>query len=73
MNFRSATSALEVWTKLEALYEGRGLANQLFLRRRFFTISMVWVMETSMIQILLLNNDKEIIQVWKMRDYEATL
>ena len=40
MNVRSATSAVEVWTKLEALYEGKGLANRLFLRRRFFTISM---------------------------------
>ena len=27
MNVRSATSAVEVWTKLEALYEGKGLAN----------------------------------------------
>jgi hypothetical protein len=40
MNVRSAATSLEVWTKLEALYEGKGLANRLFLRRRFFTISM---------------------------------
>jgi hypothetical protein len=37
---KSAKTAQEAWTKLCAYHEKRTLANKLFLRRKFFTITM---------------------------------
>ena len=40
LHVRSSTTAKEAWNKLTELYEAKGLANRLFLRRKFFTIQM---------------------------------
>ena len=37
---RSASGALDAWSRLEGHFEKKGLANKLFLRRRFFTAKM---------------------------------
>lgn len=38
---RSATTAKEAWSKLEGHYEIKSLANKLFLRKKYFTMTMV--------------------------------
>ena len=40
MHVSSASSAREVWERLQDLYEAKGLANRLFLRRKLFTCQM---------------------------------
>ena len=37
---RSATTAKEAWSKLEGQYEVKSLANKLFLRKKYFTMTM---------------------------------
>ena len=37
---RSAATAREAWSKLESQYEVKSLANKLFLRKKYFTMSM---------------------------------
>ena len=37
---RTATTAKEAWSKLESHYEVKSLANKLFLRKKYFTMSM---------------------------------
>ena len=37
---RKCSHAKEAWDKLALIHQGRGLANVLFLRRRFFSVSM---------------------------------
>ena len=36
----TATTAKEAWSKLESHYEVKSLANKLFLRKKYFTMSM---------------------------------
>ena len=37
---RTATTAKQAWSKLESHYEVKSLANKLFLRKKYFTMSM---------------------------------
>ncbi len=37
---RTATTAKEAWSKLKSHYEVKSLANKLFLRKKYFTMSM---------------------------------
>ena len=41
LHVSSASSAREVWERLQDLYEAKGLANCLFLRRKLFTCQMI--------------------------------